>query len=184
MMVTYGFGYLIWMANTINGGMNGSDWHLFWITLSKVLCVAPIMTVIFTIVAWSSYGSQSAVYTSWSGSSNYASNTIVTASLNNNYLLFMSNSATGIPSANYNLNAAVAWWAYDTQYAWSLALTLIFSVFQAVLCGFSWHIFDDQYHWMVEHNMRMRILADCEVDGSCPTFDPATVDSTVISSTG
>jgi len=98
--------------------------------------------------------------------------------------MFMSNSATAIPSTNYKLNAAVAWYAYDTQYVWSLALTLIFSVIQAVLCGFSWHIFDDQYRWSVEHNMRMDILADCSTDGSCPTDDGTVTDSTNVSSTG
>jgi hypothetical protein len=82
MMFSYGFGFLIWMANSINGGMNGSDWHLVWIHTSKVLCLAPILTVLFTIIAWTSYGSRSEVYTSWSGSSTYADNSIVAASVN------------------------------------------------------------------------------------------------------
>ncbi len=82
MMFSYGFGFLIWMANTINGGMNGSDWHLIWIHTSKVLCLAPVLTFIFTLVAWNSYGTLSQVNTSWSGKTDYADNSITIASVN------------------------------------------------------------------------------------------------------
>lgn len=82
MMIMYGFGFAMWMANSVNGGMNGSDWHRIWVYLSKVFCIAPIMTMIFTLVAMNSYGNLAAVLTSWSGNATYASNTVVPATLN------------------------------------------------------------------------------------------------------
>lgn len=121
---------------------------------------------------------------SWGGSSTYLSdNTIVSSGLNQSYLLFKSDSATAIPSANYKLNAAVAWWAYDTQATWSLVLTLISAVLEACLVGFSWHIIGDQYYWTVDHHMRQDILADIAAGngGDVDPYGDADVD---ISHTG
>ena len=58
------------------------------------------------------------------------------------------------------MDANLAWYGYDTSYLWTISLTLVFSVIQAFICGFSWKLFDDQYYWVVEKNMRMAILLD------------------------
>lgn len=42
--------------------------------------------------------------------------------------MFKDTSATAIPATTYTLKSNVAYYAYDTQYAWSLGLTLTFAV--------------------------------------------------------
>lgn len=74
--------------------------------------------------------------------------------------MFKDTSATAIPATTYTLKSNVAYYAYDTQNAWSLALTLTFAVVQAVICGFSWNLFNDQYYWITELRMRQRIIKD------------------------
>lgn len=74
--------------------------------------------------------------------------------------MFNTPNATVIPAATYTLAANLAWFGYDTNYTWSVVLTIISSVIQAVLCGVSWTIFDDQYNLEIEQIMRMEILSD------------------------
>jgi uncharacterized membrane protein YgcG len=83
--------------------------------------------------------------------------------------MFKDNDATAIPADNFKLNANVAYYAYDTQNKWSIALTITFAVVQAVICGFSWHLFNDQYYWITELRMRQRIIKDD--DEFAPTYD-------------
>ncbi len=67
--------------------------------------IYPIMTIIFTIIALASYGSQAEVLSSWSGSSTYANLTY--ASANHKYLLFKSTGATAVAANVYTLKANV-----------------------------------------------------------------------------
>jgi len=78
--------------------------------------------------------------------------------------MFKDNDATAIPADNFKLNANVAYYAYDTQNKWSIALTIVFAVVQAAICGFSWNLFNDQYYWITELRMRQRIIKDDEVE--------------------
>ena len=87
--------------------------------------------------------------------------------------MFKDTSATAIPATTYTLKSNVAYYAYDTQNAWSIGLTLVFSVVQAVICGFSWHLFNDQYYWITELRMRQRIIKDDD------EYDPIDVNPDV-----
>jgi len=82
--------------------------------------------------------------------------------------MFKDTDATAIPADNFKLNANVAYYAYDTQNKWSIALTIVFAVVQATICGFSWNLFNDQYYWITELRMRQRITKDDEVE---PSYD-------------
>ena len=53
----YGFAYILQQTVQYYGGMNGSSWHLVWIWFSKIFCVAPLTTIVLSLVAWNSYGS-------------------------------------------------------------------------------------------------------------------------------
>lgn len=97
MMTMYGFGWFLWATTYHHGGLNGSYWHNIWVEASKLLSLAPLTTIILTLVASYSYGDRAAVNTSWSGNATYENN-IITASRNQDYLLFKSNDATPIPS--------------------------------------------------------------------------------------
>ena len=74
--------------------------------------------------------------------------------------MFKDKDKTEIPASTYTLKSNLYFYGYDTQNAWSIGLTLAFSVVQAVICGFSWNLFNDQYYWITELRMRQRIVKD------------------------
>lgn len=57
-MVSHGLGLLVWFANLSNGWHNGSDMHAFWMWTTRFFSIAPVLTVIFSIIAYSSYGTK------------------------------------------------------------------------------------------------------------------------------
>jgi hypothetical protein len=51
-----GLGLIFWLFTAAYGGLNGGQWHYFWLRFSEGAGIFPLMTIIFSIIAISSYG--------------------------------------------------------------------------------------------------------------------------------
>jgi len=144
----YGFSLLVWSLNTLFDNRGGWIHQFFWRS-TQVWTLMPILTAIMTIVATSSYGSQTQVFTSWSGSTTFAS--VTSASADNKYLMW-TDVAPVLSATTFTLKDLVSYRAFDTNRTSAVAVSWITLVIDLIIAVPAlWYFY---YSYEIAYNIR------------------------------
>jgi|DEB19_MinimDraft_2_1074335.scaffolds.fasta_scaffold30225_2 hypothetical protein len=165
MMWGYGIITLFWIVNAIVGQDGRNIHYWFWRT-SQFTLLLTSLELIFTCIAWFSYGTRKDVLNSWIGYpwGTYVPATAGTGTWTNNdlttnwteinsdkaFLMWRDIDAVVKNATDYSLYGSLLNFGKDTYYLTATWLAVVSGLLDFLLIGLSWGVFNR--HWYYEND--------------------------------
>ena len=101
------------------------------------------MTILFSFLAWSSYGTKEQVFSSWGG--NAAFKTLSGAAADHKYLMWRVTDPEELKSGSMSLIENLNYFGFDNNAGSAFYYTLVSAVFDLSLAGLSFFPFQNYY---------------------------------------
>ncbi len=116
---------------------------MLWWRVSQISLFAPLFTLLFSFLAWSSYGTKEQVFTSWGG--NAAFKTLNGTSADHKYLMWRATDPQKVKSGSLTLIDNLNYLGYDSNADSAFYYTLVSGVIDLSLAGLSFFPFQNYY---------------------------------------